>query len=252
MSATAASIFGTPERNSDQSFTIPLRQPIPLHIRVLLNAEGISPTLEYQSKFQEVQTYILNELVKNKQLYKSPPTYESLQCMTTAWGFLRVGGAVQLSKSMVCNLSIPVSQYPCIVDFVLQGLTISRTLIQPVFTITYIEPAEKGGNIIDFDWGVQDAPTDATAELQEVSDVSFMASAGGDMKIKDPATLLREKLAAKERVRAAYRAAESARETADQLASQFYAAYDLSDTESAFSEWADLSDDDSEDDGASR
>lgn len=244
-------MFGIPERNSDQSFTVPLTQRIPLQIRVLLTAEGISPTLEYQSKFQALQTRILNELVKNRQLFKSPPTLESLQCMTTAWGFIKVGGVIQQSKSMVFNLNIPVSHYPCIVDYVLEGIKISRTLIQPIFRIEYIEPVAVGGNVIDFDWGVKE--TDADSELQEVSDVSFMTSAGGDMKIKDPATMLREKMEAKERVRAAYRAAESARESADQLANQFYAAYDVSDTESAFSEWADLSDDeDSEDDGASR
>jgi hypothetical protein len=77
-------------------------------------------------------------------------------------------------------------------------------------------------------------------------------ASGGAMKIKDPAVLAREKAEAKERVRTAYRAAESARQAADAMASQFYSAYDVSDTESAFSEWADLESDDDSDDGASR
>lgn len=251
MSAASSSIFGVPARQPDQSFYIPLTQRIPLQIRVTLTAEGVSPTLEYQPKFLELQTRMLNELVKNRQLYRSPPTLESLQCMTTAWGFIKTGkGDIQTSTSTIVQNNIPVSQWPCIVDYVLEGLKISRSLIQPVFSLAFVEPA--GANVIDFDWGAEGAE-EGGSELQEVSDVSFMASAGGDMKIKDPATMLREKLEAKERVRAAYRAAETARETADQLASQFYSAYDVSDTESAFSEWADLSDDEeSEDDGASR
>jgi hypothetical protein len=246
--SSSISIFGIPIRQNDQTFYIPLTQRIPLQIRVNMTAEGLVPTLEHQPKFMELQTRMLTELVKNRQLFRTPPTLESLQYMTSAWGFIKNGnGEIQVSTSNILKNNIPVSQWPCIVDFVLEGLTLSRSSIQPVFILMYIEPA--GGNVIDFDWGIKDAED---SELQEVSDVSFMDSAGGAMKIKDPATMLREKLEAKERVRAAYRAAESARETADKLASQFYSTYDVSDNESAFSEWADLSDDEDSDDGASR
>jgi hypothetical protein len=248
--SAAASVFGIPVRQPDQTFYIPLTQRIPLQIRVSLTAEGVSPTLEHQPKFMELQTRMLNELVKNRQLYRTPPTLESLQYMTSAWGFIKNGkGEIQVSPSNVLKNNIPASQWPCIVDFVLEGLILSRSSIQPVFSLMFIEAA--GGNVIDFDWGAAE-PDETASELQEVSDVSFMVSAGGDMKIKDPATMLREKLEAKERVRAAYRAAEAARETADKLASQFYSTYDVSDNESAFSEWADLSDDEESDDGASR
>jgi hypothetical protein len=247
--SAAASIFGIPVRQPDQTFYIPLTQRIPLQIRVSLTAEGVSPTLEHQPKFMELQTRMLTELVNNRQLYRTPPTLESLQYMTSAWGFVKNGkGEIQASTSNILKNNIPVSQWPCIVDFVLEGLILSRSSIQPVFSLMYIEPA--GGNVIDFDWGTAEA--EENSELQEVSDVSFMASAGGAMKIKDPATMMREKLEAKERVRAAYRAAEAARETADKLATQFYSTYDVSDNESAFSEWADLSDDEDSDDGASR
>jgi hypothetical protein len=243
--------FGIPERQPDQSYFVPFLKRNQVHVRVNITAEGIKPTLEHQATFQAYQGAVLTALAANKQLYKSPPTLESLQCMTPAWGFVKTSsGDVQLAKSMIIQNNIPASKWPCVADFVLNGLKISRSLIQPVFDLLFLESLEAG--VIDFDWGVEDA-AGGVSELEEVSDVSFMDTAsGGAMKIKDPAVLAREKAEAKERVRTAYRAAESARQAADAMASQFYSAYDVSDTESAFSEWADLESDDDSDDGASR
>ena len=252
MSAPLQNDFGNPERQPDQSFFVPLMQRNQLNARVTVTAEGIQPTLEHQPKFQSYQAVILNKLAANRQLYKSPPTLESLQCMTPVWGFMKTGsGEVQLAKSMIVRNNIPASRWPCVADFVLNGLKISRSLIQPVFDLLFIESLENN-NVIDFDWGVEGVAGGGN-DLEEVSDVSFMDTASGDaMKIKDPVTMAREKAEAKERVRAAYRAAEAAREAADTLASQFYSAYDVSDNESAFSEWADLESEDDSDDGASR
>jgi hypothetical protein len=254
MSSPAASAeFGIPERQPDQSFFVPYLHRTQLNTRVKVMAEGIAPTLEHQPRFQQYQSMILQKLASNRQLYKSPPTLESLQCMTPAWGFIKTGsGEIGLAKTTIIRNNIPASKWPCMADFVLHGLKISRSLIQPVFDLLFVESLESA-HVIDFDWGVEDA-AGAGNDLEEVSDVSFMDTAsGGAMKIKDPALIAREKAEAKERVRAAYRAAEAARETADKMASQFYSTYDVSDTESAFSEWADLeSEDDSDDDGASR
>jgi hypothetical protein len=251
MSVLPQNDFGTPERQPDQSFFVPFLKRNQLNVRVTVTAEGITPTLEHQPKFQSYQSFVLTALIANKQLYKSPPTLESLQSMTPAWGFVKTGkGDIQLAKStIICN-NIPVSKWPCVADFVLQGLKISRSLIQPIFDLVFIESLETK-TVIDFDWGVEDGA--GATELEEVSDVSFMDTASGAaMKIKDPALIAREKAEAKERVRVAYRAAESARKEADALSSQFYSAYDVSDTESAFSEWADLESDRDSDDGASR
>jgi hypothetical protein len=242
-------MFGAPERQPDQSFFIPIAKNTHNdQIRVIITAEGITPTLEFQPVFQTLQRQILDELVKNRQLYKSPPTLESLQCMTPTWGFIKVGNEIQQSKSTIIRNNIPASQWPCIADCVLDGIKISRSLIQPVFSLVFVETVSTAENVIDFDWGVSDSGSD----LQEVSDVSFMPTASGDMRIKDAATREREKMEAKERVRAAYRTAEAAREAANTLASQFYSAYDVSDNESAFSEWADLDSEDDDSDGASR
>jgi hypothetical protein len=241
-------VFGKPERHADQSYIVPLLTPQKLNIRVHVSAEGIRPTLEYQSIFQTLQSTMLQELVKNRQLYRSPPTLESLQCMTSVWGFVKVGTEIKSSSATIVQNNIPASQWPCIADFVLTGLKLSRTAIQPIISLVYLESAiVPKDEIIDFDWGVPQEES----ELEEVSDVSILPTASGDiLKIKDPATLAREKAEAKERVRDAYRNAEAVREEAETLAARFYASYDVSDTESAFSEWASDSDSDTDADAS--
>ena len=240
-------VFGKPERHGDAYF-LPLLTPQKLNIRVRLTAEGIEPTLEYQSVFQTLQSSILHELVQNRQLYRTPPTLESLQCMTTVWGFIKVGKEIKPSSTMILQNNIPATQRPCITDYSLTGLKLSRSVIQPIFDVVFVESDTKDA-VIDFDWGVPQEES----ELQEVSDVSILPTASGDtVKIKDPATLAREKAAAKEHVREAYRVAEAARESAEELAARFYASYDVSDNESAFSEWAEDSEESDSDDGASR
>ncbi len=247
--APPTSEFGIPERQPDQCFLVPYLHRNQLNTRVKVTTDGITPTLEHQPRFQQYQSTILQKLVSNRQLYKSQPTLESLQCMTPAWGFIKTGsGEIQLAKTTIVRNNIPASRWPCVADFVLNGLKISRSLIQPVFDLVFIEPLESA-HVIDFDWGVENTGDD----LEEVSDVGFMDNASGAaLKIKDPAVIAREKAEAKERVRAAYRAAESARAAAENLASQFYSTHDVSDNESAFSEWADLESEDDSDDGASR
>ena len=70
------------------------------------------------------------------------------------------------------------------------------------------------------DLGVPSSPADATPFV-----------------LQDPAVAERKKAEAKERIRAAFRTAEQATRDAEQMASEFYDVYDLSDNESAFSEW---------------
>jgi hypothetical protein len=65
--------------------------------------------------------------------------------------------------------------------------------------------------------------------------------------LRDPVLLRKEMLEEKERVRNAFRIAEEAKLNAEELAARFYARYDPSDSESAFSEWASDRDDSDED-----
>lgn len=100
----------------------------------------------------------------------------------------------------------------------------------PVFELVYLGP--KPNPCIDFDWGaVREA-----AEIEEVSDVPATEDAGV-FTISDPAVAARKKAEAKMAVRAAFITAEEARTAAEEMAARFYAEHDLSDSESAFSEW---------------
>jgi hypothetical protein len=120
----------------------------------------------------------------------------------------------------------------------LTSLEISRSTIRPTFLAV---PAD---DRIDIEWGAavgapaqQGSAGAATAadELEEVSDVPEAAE--GVILLADPAVKAREKAAAKAHVREAFEAAETARAEAEAAAAAFLDAYDLSDSESAFSEW---------------
>jgi hypothetical protein len=132
------------------------------------------------------------------------------------------------------------------VELHLKMLEISRSTIRPTFEARAVDDGR-----IDFDWGGgSGAPTIANSfvgragsdELEEVSDVCDAAD--GVITLADPAVKAREKAAAKARVREAFEAAETARAEAEAAAAAFLDAYDLSDSESAFTEWLSDSSDD--------
>jgi hypothetical protein len=150
-----------------------------------------------------------------------------LEAITPQWGFVLVNGEARISPYTAIDVSGVSSQSPCVVDLSLVALNISRSTIQPRFQATFLEP--KGG-VIDLEWG---SPPE---EMEEVSDIG--ANAEGAVTLIDPATLLRQKKAAKEVVREAFRQADLLRKEATAKADLFYETYDLSDSESAFTDWA--------------
>jgi hypothetical protein len=128
------------------------------------------------------------------------------------------------------------------IDLQLASLEISRTTIRPTFNAV----ARIDDGRIDRDWAPASAAAGANSltfvgsagpadELEEVSDVP--EAADGVITLADPAVKAREKAAAKAQVRAAFEAAETARAEAEAAAAAFLDVYDLSDSESAFSEW---------------
>ena len=70
-----------------------------------------------------------------------------------------------------------------------------------------------------------------------------MSSEVNVLKLRSPASIMKEKMDAKEAVKVFFRTAQDAREKATQAMAEFFNKYDVSDTESQFSEW--LSDDES-------
>ena len=232
-------MFLAPKRFNADTYEVQLSAPMALGIRLTVSrADIVTPVLEHQSVFQTLQRRILLELTKNRQLFKNAPSIESLEAITPNWGFITTGDTIQLSPYTLVSIDPTISAYPCSIDLELTALHISRSTIRPLFRGVAL-----ADNLIEFDWMSAAVGISRGAELEEVSDVAY-DDVVGVISLKDPDMLKREKLAAKERVRSAYREADAAREVADGVAANFHLTYDLSDTESAFSEWASDSDSD--------
>lgn len=172
--------------------------------------------------FSAFRETVLRELAAEPGLFRNPPTFKTLDGMSAHW----------LTQAKSLKPEPPTHSF----DLVLQKLQISRSRIEPVWGFKEVS------STIDFDWG---AAPPASAEIEEVSDVP---AAGEDAPfvLCDPVQKERAKMAAKAQVRQLFTAANNARLEAETAAAAFLDTYDLSDTESAFSEW--LSADESGDD----
>lgn len=229
-------MFGAPVRRTEENetvFYVPMLAPTAMNIRLELDSTGLTPTVAYQNAFSSKQKVVLSELAKHSTLFKSPPTLESLEAITPNWGFILLDGVASLSPYTVIVNSVEASKCPCIVDLCLEGITMSRSTLKPVFRTTFIEVVNIPERI-DFDWLMD---TEKDSELEEVSDVASADIPSGTLTLRDPVTMQRIKRDAKQRVRAAFRAAADAREEAECMATRFYDEHDLSETESAFTEW---------------
>ena len=212
-----------------QGFYIRVKDPRPLQARFEVTTSGIVPELRFQPQFQAIQDVILSNMVKHTQLFKMPPTLESLQAITPNWGFLWIDGTPKQSEYTQIDLSsLGKDQLPCFADLTLVGVSITRTTIRPYFEAKFLESASD--SMIDFQWDVP------STEMEEVSDIGTFVDPA-TMQLKDPAITKREKMLEKERVRNAFRAAEQAKHDADAMAEAFYTKYDLSDAESELSGW---------------
>ena len=239
-------MFSAPERivasNCEPFFRVNVLFPKLLGTQFTL--KSLSETLEINEAaaplFETMQSSILNELMHNKQLFKNAPTKQSLELITPKWGMILHDGKYQWSPYTTINTPAQLSnrQFPAIVDLSLKSLHISRTSIRPVFEVVYVSSIQET-NVIDFDW----AP--AAEELSEVSDIGALDDAGM-IELRDPASVRQKRAAAKQTIRAMYTEADKVREQADDAAAKFYEEFDLSDGESAFSEWQSDADDDSE------
>jgi hypothetical protein len=226
-------MFGAPVKSSSSSGEVVFHVDVsisPIGVELEYTSDGLLYSKEAQSRFRGLQSLVLSELAKEKGLFKNPPTLSSLEAITPNWGFIASEGKMVFSPYGRLDIAgLDGKSIPCFVDVQLKGLEISRSTIRPLFKLHYLG---QKNNEIDFDWPAPVAPTDLT----EVSDVPF-AEGNGVVSLTDPATKAREKTEAKAKIREAFLAANTARTSAMALAEQFYENYDLSDSESAFTEW---------------
>ena len=221
-------MFSRPERTPDGAFLVRLTAPVTVGVRLdVPDATGVRPDRSIQPAFAGLQRRILTELTRTPGLFGKPPSLSALEAITPQWGVVLVDDEPRISPYTTIDLSSLSGKTPCVADLALVSLTISRSTIQPRFQATFLESK---GDVIDLEW---DSPPE---DMEEVSDIG--ASAEGAVTLIDPATLRRQKAAAKEAVRAAFRHAALLHDEATAKADQFYETYDLSDDESAFTEWA--------------
>lgn len=234
-------MFSSPVRTVDSKGNVSFQVLVTLDTKIQLEVSAdhkIQADMKLQPRFRELQKQVLSELVKQRSIFKTQPTVESLEAITPNWGFIILEGKPQLSPyTKFQNLAYSLENVsgPCVIDLQLFGIEITRSSICPIFEVKNVTVPE---TVIDFNWG--DKP-----ELEEISDVAAEVD-DGVITLTDPAVKAREKAAAKSAVRAAFHAAEEARANAQKLANEFLDAYDLSDSESAFSEWMSESEDEDE------
>jgi hypothetical protein len=240
-------MFGTPTRvtgkSGEPAYMLDVNTS-PLGVELEYTRDGLIFDRDAQSRFRTLQSLVISELAKEKQLFKNPPTHASLEAITPNWGFVSSGGKATFSPYADLSVSINADDLPCLVDIQLKRLEISRSTIRPLWKLHYLGKKKPE---IDFDFPAPAAPAAAQTN-EEITEVSDVGAAGSDapLTLTDPAAKEREKMAAKAQIRAAFIAAREARASAEELARNFYDSYDLSDSESAFTEW--LSDSDAESD----
>jgi hypothetical protein len=204
----------------------------------LSESRNLVGTLEYQQLFKNFQKNILSDLSKEKALFKHPPLLESLEALSPNWGFIILNG--QIVWSPYCKLqfheSLMHAQLPCYVNLTLVAIEITRSSIYPIFECSFVKSKIKD-EIIDFTWDQSES-----SDLLEVTDVPDMEE--GIIELANPAKRIREKIEAKERVHNAFLEAKQARIKARELADAFLEKYDVSDSESCFTEWMSESDED--------
>ena len=226
-------MFGAPVREGD-AFYVPVQTPVRVGSRFEINvaAAGLIPDFSMQAHFKTLQHTVLTALVSHKGLFKKAPTLESLQTISPNWGMVLMNGVAEWSPFTKIKMdAIRPEHVPGYADCVLEGIHISRSTITPKFQAVFLEK-KAADTVIDFDWGGEDVKPD----IEEVSDIEGEGDEGM-FELKDPAAKEREKQEAKERIRTALRAAFAARAAAMDMADEFLKTYDVSDSESAFTEW---------------
>ena len=236
-------MFGTPERittaEGDAAFRIPIvygSMGVTFELDVL---SSICAAPERQPMFRTLQNTVLSELAKQTKLFKTPPSLESLTRITPDWGFVSSGATYKFSPYAILKSSVEPAKLPCMVDMRLVGIEMSRTTIRPIFELTYAGPKS---NTIDFDWADQAPRQTDDPDIEEVSELPAAEETKDILLLSNPVARARERMEAKLQVRAAFVAAQEARNAAKEMADKFYETYDLSDTESAFTDWESDSD----------
>ena len=235
-------MFGVPERIQSEEeikYRVAVSLNEPIGVKYELLTDTVIPNLEHQDKLLVFKNRILSELANHTQMFKKPPTLEYLQAITPNWGCIVHENRPKWNPYTYINNTIPITQRPCYVDFILTDLFISRSTISPRFETVFIENIQDN-NLIDIEWSANPI----VPEVEEISDISFPSA--GSIELRDPAVMEKAKLEAKYAVKMAFQKASVARREALDLANKFANEFTISDNESMFSDWLEESGSESE------
>lgn len=219
-------MFGLPERyikNGETIIKLPVISQI-LDVKLECTKDGVIPNIEIQSKFDDLRSNVLENLIKETKLFKTPPSLTALNAVTPLWGIIEDNN--EFKWSPYTHITITDEQKdvcPCIIDLRLSYIEISRSTIYPEFEIIIIEQTTDISEIIGFE--------DIT-EIDEIDEIVETKP----LKINTEEIRMKKALD-KEKIRAAFRKSDYMRLTAISMANIFFDTYDISDTESTFSEW---------------
>lgn len=227
-----AIVFETPERRTTEKgepyFVCRLTKPgyaVPHDLEWQKNA--LVPVLTVQKLITELRSTVLKLLMENRSLFRNPPTLDSLQAITPPWGILIRGTQMEWSTVNKWELDPALQGKSAIVRLVLTGIEISRSRINPVWTVSVVQILpETPEGVIDFEFG-------EVSEVKSVTSEDFDRDDSDIVALQDP----RERKAVlKSQVRELLTKAAEARLAADDAMDRFFDEFDLSEGESDFSD----------------
>lgn len=235
--------FKTPERKTapDGSpfFDVLLQTPYILPISLDFDGRRYIPTSAFQTALEPIVRTLLQAIAQTPTLFRTPPTFRSLQAITPVWGAVVVGDTLQWNLEGGGALPLPTDSRPAKVVLALRGVQITRLRILPLWDISTVQPtADPSPDLIDFVFGEPSDLEDVAANIPDARSVvstDSIETDGNDLvfELHDPN---KEKREFKAHVRSLLRIATEARAKADQALEHFCEEYDLSEGESDFSD----------------
>lgn len=232
-----AIVFGTPEKQTSSTgevfFQCKLAEPgysIPHDLEWKKDKQALIPVLSLQKLITELRLTVLKLLLENKSIFRNPPTPDSLQAITPPWGIL-IRSNNQLEWSSVNKWQIDEERLKnnnAIVRIVLTGIEISRSRINPVWSLSIIQVLPEA--LIDFDFDAIPLDND------DVKSVCSDEIANDGTQIIHLSNPRERKQFMKTHIRELLTKASDARLAVDDAMDRFFNEFDLSEGESDFSD----------------
>ena len=235
--------FDAPVKQPDSSYVVPFISNIEVGHFTWEKTELVRD-LKLQPVIQGIRENVLKSLVSNKALFRAAPSLDSLRAIAPVWGMLiRPENKVEWSKQDIFNAkdSSDLVGKQAIVSVVLKGVHISQQSILPIWGLRLIRLIPEDG-LIDLDFaGSSNSKTKAHRSGILADDAVSVDSEelegaldSAKMHLRNPEERKRKH---KETARSLLRKAAQAQMDADAAVERFYADFDLSDDESAVSDF---------------